>query len=179
MLWNQVFDLVLGIGAIVLFVATLALLVIRIAQARGRMQAVGAWLGQYGVVIAFVLSLIAVAGSLTYSNVIGYEPCFLCWWQRIFMYPQVILLGLALVKKEAQSIKKYALALSIIGAPISIYHILVQNSTRIASTAPCLAVSDGASCAVDLVRVFGSITIPMMCLSIFLAIIVVLSFKQK
>ena len=49
---------------------------------------------------AFFVALVAGVGSFLYSNIIGYIPCSLCWWQRIFLFPQIILLGMALIKKD-------------------------------------------------------------------------------
>lgn len=179
MLWNQVFDLVLGIGVIILQIAILKLVVLHVANRMGYFRTTAAWLDTYGTPIAFALSLLAMIGSLIYSNVLGFEPCLFCWWQRIFMFPQVFILGIATFTHEWQPIKKYAITLAVIGSLFSIYHYLIQNITSIASTAPCSAVGQTVSCSVDFVKVFGYITIPMMCLSIFLAIIALLSFKQK
>lgn len=179
MLWNQVFDIVLGVGVIILQIAILELIVLHIANRMGYFRTTGAWLGKNGTPIAFVLSLLATIGSLIYSNVLGFEPCLFCWWQRIFMFPQVFILGIATFTREWQSIKKYAIALSIVGSLFSIYHYLIQNISAIASTAPCSAVGQTVSCSVDFVKVFGYITIPMMCLTMFMAIILVLSFKER
>src|SRR5262245_61865647 len=50
--------------------------------------------------LAFLTSLISTLGSLYYSDVRGFEPCKFCWFQRIFMYPQALLLGIALYRKD-------------------------------------------------------------------------------
>src|SRR5699024_6349440 len=71
-------------------------------------------------------SLIALIGSLFYSEVIGYVPCDLCWVQRIFMYPLVVIYGLAAMRNDL-SIALSGLVLSGIGMLVSIYHYLIQK----------------------------------------------------
>src|SRR3989338_2063143 len=58
------------------------------------------FLGKYTTVLACLVSLIAVVSSLFYSEIVGFEPCVLCWWQRIFLYPLVVLFGIALWRKD-------------------------------------------------------------------------------
>lgn len=124
------------------------------------------------LLIAFVVALVAIVGSLTYSEIIGYEPCKLCWFQRIFMYPQVILLGMALLKKDYKIIS-YSIVLSVIGAIIAGYHYLLQIG--IAPNLPCSAVGYSVSCSQRFVMQFGYITIPMMAFSAFVLVTLLLS----
>ncbi|MES2087566.1 MAG: disulfide bond formation protein B [Patescibacteria group bacterium] len=114
----------------------------------------------------FLVALVATSGSLTYSEILGYEPCYLCWFQRIFMYPQTILFGLALYKKD-NKIFDYGLALSGVGILYSIYHYLLQWG--FVPELSCSVV--GVSCAKQFVTVFGYITIPLMALTAFALII--------
>jgi disulfide bond formation protein DsbB len=125
--------------------------------------------------LAFVVALVATAGSLVYSDVIGYEPCKLCWFQRIFMYPLVILFGVALLKKDSR-IADYALALAIPGALIAAYHYLLQLG--IAPSLPCSAVGYSAECSSRFVLQFGYITIPLMAFSAFALIAALLRYGQ-
>ncbi|MCX6731550.1 MAG: disulfide bond formation protein B, partial [Candidatus Parcubacteria bacterium] len=74
--------------------------------------------GERAVLFSFIVALIATAGSLIFSEVLKLEPCKLCWFQRIFMYPQVFLLGTALFKKD-KNIADYSIFLSVIGAAIA------------------------------------------------------------
>lgn len=71
--------------------------------------------------LAFVVALVATGGSLYYSEIAKFTPCELCWFQRIFIYPQVILLGIAWLKKE-QHILDYSLVMIFVGTIISLYH---------------------------------------------------------
>jgi disulfide bond formation protein DsbB len=123
---------------------------------------------KHSLTFAFIIALIAASGSLFFSEIAGFVPCKLCWFQRIFMYPQVILLGIAAWKKE--DIRKYALPLLIIGVSISIYHYGLQVYTLYH---PISSVCDasGVSCANDYIFQLGYITIPMMALTAFLMII--------
>lgn len=134
------------------------------------------FIGRNGIALAFVAALAAILGSLFYSEVAGYEPCKLCWFQRIFMYPQVILLGVALWKKDSRE-ALYCLILSVVGAAIAGYHYLMQIG--IAPSLPCSAVGYSASCSQRFVMQFGYITIPMMSLTAFALIIIFLLMAKN
>jgi hypothetical protein len=127
------------------------------------------WLGQRAILFSFIIALTATLGSLFYSEVAGYEPCELCWFERIFMYPQVILLGIALSKKNGISTIYNSIALSAIGALIAGYHHLLQIG--VAPELPCSAAGYSAGCSQRFVMDFGYITIPMMALTAFVLIL--------
>ncbi|MBI2459065.1 MAG: disulfide bond formation protein B [Parcubacteria group bacterium] len=120
------------------------------------------------LIFSFIVALMATLGSLFYSEIAGYEPCKLCWFQRILMYPQAIILGLAWLKKD-YNIALYSLVLSSLGALIAAYHYLLQIG--LAPAIGCSAVGYSISCAQRFVMRFGYITIPMMSLTAFLLII--------
>lgn len=126
-----------------------------------------AFLSKKALFFAFIVALAATAGSLTYSDIIGFEPCKLCWFQRILMYPQALILGMALIKKD-KNIVSYSLALSAAGAFIAAYHYLLQ--VGVAPSVVCSTVGYSVSCAKKFVMQFGYITIPMMSLTAFLLI---------
>ena len=132
----------------------------------------------HAISLAFTAALLATLGSLTYSEILGYEPCKLCWFQRIFMYPQVLILGFALWGKHkgSRALLDTSLALSIIGAAVALYHYLMQLG--IVSEGSCAAVGYSVSCAERFVMQFGYITIPFMALSAFL-FIAFLIFQKK
>ncbi|MDP2704396.1 MAG: disulfide bond formation protein B [bacterium] len=117
--------------------------------------------------VGFVVSLIATSGSLFFSEVAGYTPCILCWYQRILMYPQTILFLVAIIRKD-RGIIPYALALSIIGGVIAIYHYYGQVAAT--GILPCSALGYAASCSTRFTLQYGYITIPMMAFSAFLLI---------
>lgn len=121
--------------------------------------------------LAFTTALIAMFGSLTYSEILGYEPCKLCWIQRILMYPQVLILGCALWgrHKGVRALLDTSLVLSTVGAVVALYHYLMQLG--VISEGSCAAVGYSVSCAQRFVMQFGYITIPLMAFSAFLLII--------
>ena len=90
---------------------------------------------------AWMVALVASAGSLYLSEVVGFVPCLLCWYQRIVMYPLVVVLGVAMVRGDA-GVWRYALPLSVIGALIAAYHVTIQLQPSL-DAGMCSA---GASC---------------------------------
>lgn len=128
------------------------------------------WLREYGLYFAWLVSIIATAGSLYLSEILLYEPCKLCWFQRIFMYPQVILLGIAAYRRDLK-IVPYLLPLSIMGGCISIYHYAEQKIPQLSKMIPCKV---GVPCNVDYLNWFGFITIPLLALIAFTMISVIL-----
>ena len=128
------------------------------------------WLGEQGLLFAWIVALIATLGSLYLSEIAQFAPCKLCWFQRIFMYPQVIVLGLAIFKRQKLA-ALYGIILSAVGSLFSAYHYYIQViSPRLT---PC-SVNDPVSCAEKVVIHYGYITIPLMCLSAFALIIIFL-----
>jgi disulfide bond formation protein DsbB len=118
------------------------------------------------LVSAWGISLIATLGSLYFSEVMKFVPCELCWFQRIFMYPQVILLGMAAIRKEYY-IARYSLVLSIVGGLISTYHYLIQKVSFFQDN----AISCGnVPCTGQYINWLGFITIPFLALTAFILI---------
>lgn len=117
--------------------------------------------------LAFLIALVAMGGSLYLSEAANFPPCRLCWYQRIAMYPQAFLLGLALLRRD-QGIRPYAVLLSAAGALISCWHLLVERYPTLEST----SCDPTNPCSIKWVERFGYLTIPGMALSGFLGIIV-------
>src|SRR5690625_7664860 len=80
------------------------------------------------LLIIWTQSLLAVFGSLFYSEVIGYIPCELCWYQRILMYPLIIIYGTALIKKDIHIVFR-GIILSGIGIVVCVYVFSLQIMT--------------------------------------------------
>ncbi len=114
--------------------------------------------------LSFLVSLIATAGSLYFGEVLKYPPCTLCWYQRICMYPLVVILGSALWNDESRFYRA-ALPLSTIGLLIAAYHNLLYYGIIPDSITPC---SQGVSCTSKQVEIFGFLTIPLMSLISFM-----------
>jgi disulfide bond formation protein DsbB len=131
---------------------------------------------KYGVILAFLVALVATLGSLFYSEVAGFEPCKLCWFQRIFMYPLAVLLGTALIKRDYRY-TFYPIVLAIIGAAISLYHNYIYYGGI--SVFPCPPFGAETSCTRVLVMEFGYITIPLMALTAFILIILLLAAQRQ
>ncbi|PGL69703.1 disulfide oxidoreductase [Bacillus sp. AFS055030] len=116
--------------------------------------------------LTWIVSIIATLGSLSFSVINHWTPCSLCWYQRIFMYPIVFIIGIAFYKNNIKDVV-YALPLSLIGMCISIYHILIQKVPALKETATqCGPVP----CTGDYLNWFGFITIPMLAFVAFLLI---------
>lgn len=114
---------------------------------------------------------IAMAGSLFFSEVMNLPPCVLCWYQRIAMYPIVILVAIGIIRNDRKTYIS-VLALALPGLAISIYHNLLYWKILPESIAPCML---GVSCTTKFFEWFGFITIPFMALVAFI-IINVLAF---
>ena len=124
------------------------------------------FLGQRAVLLAFIVSVMAVGGSLFYSEIVGFEPCVLCWWQRAFIFPLPVILGIAIWKGE-KNVFQYVVPLVTLSAIIAIYQSYVYLGGL--SLLPCTAV--GGACSKVYVKEFGYITIPLMSLTISLYIL--------
>jgi len=118
--------------------------------------------------ITWATSVIAMAGSLYFSEIRQYEPCELCWYQRILMYPLAIILLIAYIKKDYK-ISLYSLILSGIGACISFYHYLIQKVSFFSESAPACG---RVPCTGEYINWAGFITIPFLALSAFLIIFI-------
>jgi|SRR3989344_988616 len=113
--------------------------------------------------LAFAQSLVATLGSLFFSEVMKFPPCVLCWYQRIAMYPLVLIIAVGILKKD-KLLPYYVLPLSLTGLAISIYHNLLYYKILPESAAPCLL---GVSCTTKFFAWFGFITIPFLSLTTF------------
>ena len=116
--------------------------------------------------LAWAVALVATLGSLYLSEVAHFVPCKLCWYQRICMYPLVVLLLVAAIK-HSREIARATLPLIGIGAAISIYHYLIERFPSMAAGASC---DPSAPCTVVWIWRFHYLSIPGMALSGFLLI---------
>lgn len=133
------------------------------------------FIAKHAILFSFIVALTATLGSLFFSEIAKFEPCKLCWFQRILIYPQVILFGIAIYKKE-RVIVDYALWLSVIGMAIAAYHYLLQIG--VAPELNCSVTGYSASCSKRFIMSFGYVTIPMMAFTAF-AMNILFGFIQK
>jgi len=127
-----------------------------------------AWAKAHALAIMFAGALIATLGSLYFSEVAGWVPCVKCWYQRIFMYPQAVILFVALIRKDRMAVHSI-LWLSLIGLFIAGDHYAEQVNLVLNPADPSMPCdATGVSCARTPFFHFGYITIPMMAASVFL-----------
>lgn len=114
----------------------------------------------------WLVSLVATLGSLYFSEIRGYEPCELCWYQRILMYPLVIVLTVAYIQKNAR-IAVTSAVFACIGGAISLYHYSLQKLDFLAASAPACG---RVPCTGQYINWFGFVTIPFLALTAFVLI---------
>ncbi|MGM7700310.1 disulfide oxidoreductase [Pseudalkalibacillus sp. Hm43] len=125
--------------------------------------------------IAWIISLVAVLGSLYFSEIAGFVPCQLCWYQRILMYPLAIILGVGLFLDE-EKIHWYVLPFSVIGIFVSTYHFLHQKTDLFSKVGSC---TQGVPCSGEYINWLGFITIPFLALMAFVGITVLMISRMK
>jgi disulfide bond formation protein DsbB len=114
---------------------------------------------------AWTVSLIAMLGSLYLSEIADFLPCLLCWYQRIAMYPLVLVLGVGLLRNDP-GVWRYAMPLPVVGFLIAAYHVTIQWMPDL-DVGTC---SVGAPCTGRYVAVFGFVSIPTMAGAAFLLV---------
>jgi disulfide bond formation protein DsbB len=124
---------------------------------------------------AWLVAVIATLGSLYFSEIRLFQPCVLCWYQRIAMYPLSLFLGIAAFTNDIK-ITKYVLPISVIGGLISLYHYLLEKVPGFTTIKPC---SQGVPCDVAWINWFGFITIPFLALTAFVMITVFLIIGRR
>lgn len=121
----------------------------------------------FGPVAALAVAWVAMLGSLYFSEVRGFVPCELCWYQRILMYPLALIMLVGVLRQDA-SLPGYVLPFSVLGMGVSGYHYLIQ--LEVFGQANACAV--GVPCSLRYVNYGGFVTIPFMALTAFVLITV-------
>lgn len=129
----------------------------------------------YNLYLAWLISVIAVLGSLYFSEIMQFEPCKLCWFQRICMYPLSILLGMGAFRNDYDIIP-YTRVLSFIGMFIAIIHYLEQKVPVMKNVVLCTI---GVPCSGYYINWFGFITIPFLALISFFLINILLFIRRE
>ena len=166
---------ILGTGVLLLQIAIVVVLLLAIMK---KDSAIKAHLQEYGMRYGLAIGIFALLGSLGLSEVYLLEPCRLCWFQRIFHYPQIILFAVAIKAKDLK-VWSYSIWLAGIGLVISLYQILIQFSPTIAQSSLCSTNPSVASCSDILSMEYGFITIPVMSATLYLAMIVLYKYRKK
>ena len=122
---------------------------------------------------AWLVALLSTASALFLGEVMGVQPCVLCWYQRISMFPLVLILGLALARSD-YSIPLYAVPLSGVGQIIAGYHTLLYWDWIPPNLQPC---GQGPSCKQQVLNLFGFLDLPMLSFLAFTLITILLIFS--
>ncbi|MEK4230704.1 disulfide oxidoreductase [Solibacillus sp. FSL H8-0538] len=127
------------------------------------------------LLMMWVVALVATLGSLYFSEVRGYEPCELCWYQRILMYPLVIITTVAYIQKNAR-IAVLTAVFACIGGSISLYHYGIQKLDFLSESAPACG---RVPCTGMYINWAGFITIPFLALTAFILIAAISFYMLK
>lgn len=125
--------------------------------------------------IAFIQAIVAFLWSMYYSNIAHFPPCVLCWYQRIFMFPLVLILMVGILRKD-RKVYLYVLPLAWIGWTISLYHNLLYYKIIPDTISPC---STGVSCTTKFIEYFGFVTIPLLAFIAFSVIITFMYIQRR
>lgn len=127
------------------------------------------------LLIPWITAIIAMSGSLFFSEQMGFVPCTLCWYQRILMYPLVLLLGIAFYRNDKE-IYKYVLPISVLGVMMASYHYALQKIPAMSEFSAC---TNGVPCNGQYINWFGFVTIPFLSLVAFLIITIAMIIMWK
>lgn len=142
-------------------------LVVYLLLFRRRYPKIAEFFAKHVLIFSFAVALGSTIASLFYSEVAGFPPCVLCWYQRIFMYPLTVILGIAMATKDSR-VGKYVLPFAFFGFLFALYHNYISyGGTNIF----CSGIGD-VSCLKRYVFEFGYVTIPIMSLTAFALIII-------
>ena len=140
------FFLVLTIVADLVVAVALVCALAALVSPRARASVV-AWaraVAPQSVAFAWIVATVTTLGSLYYSEHAGFIPCELCWYQRILMYPLVIVLGVAALRRD-RAVWITALVFVVLGAPLSLYHWLVERVPAFEESSSCSAITPCSS----------------------------------
>ena len=121
---------------------------------------------KYSLYIAWLIALIATAGTLVAQYVFKLEPCVLCWFQRAFIYPLVLVIPIGILSKDKHA-WKYVFGLALAGLAFAVYHELLYIGVISEALAPCAI---GTPCTQKLPEVFGFINIIVLSIGAFASI---------
>jgi disulfide bond formation protein DsbB len=162
------FFLVLTIVADAVVAIAVVLGVAALVSRRARQGWIGlaAFVGPQALLVAWIVAIVTTSGSLYYSLHAGFIPCELCWYQRIAMYPLVVVLGVGWLRGDGKAWIT-ALPFVVVGVPLALYHWLVERVPSFAESSSCSAF---APCTAPYFEKLGFVTLAWMSLSSFLLI---------
>ena len=119
---------------------------------------------------AWLVASVSTLGALFFGEVMQLPPCVLCWYQRIFMFPLVLILPIGLFPFD-RNVVRYALPLAVIGCLFAVFHLLLIAGVIPESIKPC---TQGVPCSQTVIEWFGFVTIPLLSVLAFLTILALL-----
>lgn len=131
-----------------------------------------AWISLF---LAWGFAVVSTLGALFVGEVMGQTPCVVCWYQRAFMFPLAIILGVAAFRSDFTA-WRYSIPLAGIGALLALYHSLLYVGVISETLSPC---SRGVSCASEDMVVLGLLPLPILSLGSFLAIAALIYFSKR
>jgi len=162
-------NFILGIGGLVTLLATFVLIVDLKTKC-----ILSSYIKEWGMHLALLITLGATILTLVYSEIFGLIPCGLCWFERIALYPQVLLLSVALYYKDTL-VPRYGIVLSLFGLILSLYHHYIQMGGS--DLIPCPA--SAADCAKRFMFELGFITFPLLAAILFAFLIALYVYTLK
>ncbi|WP_416731697.1 disulfide oxidoreductase [Fictibacillus sp. JL2B1089] len=132
-------------------------------------------MGNKPLLIAWITSIVSLVGSLFFSEVMKFVPCNFCWYQRILMYPLVIVLGVAFYQQD-HKVTRYVLPLSFLGIIVSGYHYALQKIPALKAFEVC---TSGVPCSGQYINWLGFITIPLLAFFGFMIITICMLWMRK
>ena len=130
------------------------------------------------IFIAWLIASIATLGALFLGEIMGYTPCVLCWYQRIALFPLVLILAAGLFPFDRRVVR-FALPLALVGWGLALFHWGVASGLIPESITPC---SQGVPCSVEQIVWFGFLTLPMLSVlafSVIIALLLITHFKAS
>ena len=180
----ETINYLLALGTLAMQVMGLGFLVVYFLQKKfPDLADVGSIIEKWGMWKAFALTLAGSALTLFYSEILGFAPCGLCWLQRVFLYPQIILFGMALWKlrtsdvRERKFVADLSIVLSLVGGIVALYQHYLQMGGE--AVLPCPATGPSLDCASRFLFEFGYITFPLMSATLFAFLIVLMLFVRR
>lgn len=134
-----------------------------------------ALIGRNILYLAWMQACIATFGSLYFSEVMKLPPCTLCWYQRILMYPLVLVIAAGILRRDP-GIHQYVLPVSVLGLLISIYHNLLYFHVIPEEIQPCTV---GIPCTTIQIEWLGFITIPLMSMTAFTVVTICMAIHRR
>ena len=146
--------------------AIVAMLVAAFGLWRLVTRRVPGWLHDVSLSLAAAIAWVATLGSLYLSEVAGFVPCVLCWYQRIAMYPLTVVLLVAALRSDRE-VWRTVCPITAVGGLVSLWHITIERNPELGG-----ACDPAAPCALKWVEEFGFLTLPTMALIGFVTIAV-------